>query len=114
MTRKKPLLVEVFKRKRRKSRKMGISTETRNEEEFMLAINNLCYLPTEVKNEMFNLARAWCNAGEMPKDVEEWIANTLGSMGYTECNMVHITNESGQKEWRYELQTPRTYKIIKT
>ena len=92
---------------------MGISTETRNEEGFMLAINNLCYLPNEVKNEMFSLAREYVNADEMPRDVDEWIAHILGSMGYRECNKIHYKHE-GHYEWRYFPWTPNTYKIVKT
>ena len=92
---------------------MGISTETRNAEEFMLAINDIVYLPTEVKEKLFVMAKEILENDIMPRDVDDWIGRNLGMMGYKECEIVEY-KENGHKEERYVAWTPRTYKIVKT
>ena len=80
---------------------MGRSKETRNKESFLLAINDVCFLPQAVKVEIFAQAREYINKGIIPRT--GWIADILCTKGYRECE----TNDDAK--W-----TPGTYKIVKS
>ena len=66
-----------------------------------MAINDVCFLPQAVKEEIFARAREYINEGIIPHDVDRWIADNLRKKGYRE-NKDYVS-------W-----TPGTYKIVKS
>jgi hypothetical protein len=84
---------------------MGISTNTRNRESFMLAINNVFGLPASVKNELFAEARELSKQSKIPYDACTWIREKLTNKGQEEVLKQLKNNE-------YVSWTEGTYKIL--
>lgn len=84
---------------------MGRSTDQRNDEKFMLAINDVFGPPATVKNELFARARKLIGTNLMPLDIDYWLKKNLQELGYHEC----FKGKSGKF---YEPLTGGHYKIV--